>query len=144
MFTEKKTEPGHTVSTVITEKGSTMFENTKAFSGFSVNDIAKAKQFYSETLGLRVSEANGMLTLHIAGDRNTLVYPKPDHTPATFTILNFPVDDIDSAVDQLTARGISFERYEGSDEKGVIRNWGPPIAWFKDPAGNIMSVLQEV
>ncbi|MBJ7602601.1 MAG: VOC family protein [Candidatus Dormibacteraeota bacterium] len=121
-----------------------MFENTKAFSGFSVNDIAKAKQFYSETLGLRVSEANGMLTLHIAGDRNTLVYPKPDHTPATFTILNFPVDDIDSAVDQLTARGISFERYEGSDEKGVIRNWGPPIAWFKDPAGNIMSVLQEV
>ncbi|MDQ6636734.1 MAG: VOC family protein [Candidatus Dormibacteraeota bacterium] len=119
-----------------------MFENTKAFSGFSVDDIPKAKQFYSETLGLRVSEANGMLTLHIAGDRNTLVYPKADHTPATFTILNFPVDDIDSAVDQLAARGVSFERYDWTDEKGVFRKGGPPIAWFKDPAGNILSVLQ--
>jgi len=120
-----------------------MFGQTKAFSGFSVDDIPKAKQFYGETLGLRVSEENGMLTLHIAGDRDTLVYPKDDHTPATFTILNFPVDDIDSAVDQLAARGVSFERYEGADEKGVMRKYGPPIAWFKDPAGNVLAVLQE-
>jgi predicted enzyme related to lactoylglutathione lyase len=121
-----------------------MFENTRAFSGFSVDDIPKAKRFYGETLGLRVSEEHGMLTLHIAGDRDTLVYPKPDHTPAAFTILNFPVDDIDAAVDQLTARGIRFEMYDGMvDEKGISRKMGPPIAWFKDPAGNILSVLQQ-
>ena len=122
-----------------------MFEHSKAFSGFSVDDIPKAKQFYGETLGLRVSEENGLLTLHIAGDRNTLVYPKEDHTPATFTILNFPVDDVDKAVDELTARGVRFERYEGSDqdEKGVFRGGGPLIAWFKDPAGNILSVIQQ-
>jgi len=122
-----------------------MFEHTKAFSGFSVDDIPKARQFYGETLGLRVSEENGLLTLHIAGDRNTLVYPKEDHTPATFTILNFPVDDVDKAVDELTARGVRFERYEGSDqdEKGVFRGGGPLIAWFKDPAGNILSVIQQ-
>ncbi|MGH3664525.1 MAG: VOC family protein [Egibacteraceae bacterium] len=120
-----------------------MFEQTKAFSGFSVDDIPKAKQFYSETLGLRVSEDEGMLTLHIAGDRDTLVYPKEDHTPASFTILNFPVDDIDAAVDELVARGIRFERYEWVDEKGIFRDVGPHIAWFKDPAGNILSVLQE-
>jgi catechol 2,3-dioxygenase-like lactoylglutathione lyase family enzyme len=120
-----------------------MFEHTKAFSGFSVDDIPKARQFYGETLGLRVSEEHGMLHLHIAGDRDTLVYPKPNHTPATFTILNFPVDDIESAVEQLTARGVSFETYDGVDEKGVYRKEGPPIAWFKDPAGNILSVLQE-
>ena len=119
-----------------------MFEHTRAFSGFSVDDIPRAKQFYGETLGLRVSEEHGMLTLHIAGDRETLIYPKDDHTPATFTILNFPVDDIDAAVDQLTARGVSFERYDDVDEKGVFRKAGPPIAWFKDPAGNILSVLQ--
>jgi catechol 2,3-dioxygenase-like lactoylglutathione lyase family enzyme len=119
-----------------------MFEHTKAYSGFSVDDIPKAKQFYGETLGLRVSEDYGMLTLHIAGDRDTLIYPKEDHTPATFTILNFPVDDIDAAVDQLTARGISFERYDGVDDRGISREGGPPIAWFKDPAGNILSVLQ--
>jgi catechol 2,3-dioxygenase-like lactoylglutathione lyase family enzyme len=119
-----------------------MFEHTRAFSGFSVDDIPKAKQFYGETLGLRVSEDYGMLTLHIAGDRDTLIYPKEDHTPATFTILNFPVDDIDAAVDQLTARGISFERYDGVDDRGISREGGPPIAWFKDPAGNILSVLQ--
>ncbi len=119
-----------------------MFEHTRAFSGFSVDDIAKAKEFYRDTLGLRVSEEHGMLHLHIAGDRDTLVYPKPDHTPATFTILNFPVDDIESAVDELTARGVRFETYEGVDEKGVFRRGGPPIAWFKDPAGNILSVLQ--
>jgi len=122
-----------------------MFENSKAFSGFSVDDIPKARQFYGETLGLRVSEENGLLTLHIAGDRNTLVYPKEDHTPATFTILNFPVDDVDKAVDELTARGVRFERYEGfdQDEKGVFRGEGPLIAWFKDPAGNILAVIQQ-
>ena len=122
-----------------------MFENTKAFSGFSVDDIAKARQFYGETLGLRVSEDNGMLRLHIAGDRDTLVYPKKDHTPATYTILNFPVDDIDKAVDELTERGVQFERYDSphNDEKGIFRGVGPYIAWFKDPAGNILSVLQE-
>jgi catechol 2,3-dioxygenase-like lactoylglutathione lyase family enzyme len=120
-----------------------MFEHTRAFSGFSVDDIAEAKRFYGQTLGLRVSEHNGMLTLHIAGDRPTLVYPKPDHTPATFTILNFPVDDIEKAVDELTARGIRFEHYEGVDDRGIFRKVGPLIAWFKDPAGNVLSVLQE-
>ena len=121
-----------------------MFKDTKAFSGFSVNDIPRAKEFYGETLGLEVTEENGMLTLHIAGDRPTLVYPKDDHEPASFTILNFPVDDIDEAVDELASRGIEFERYEGdleTDEKGVMRGQGPPIAWFKDPAGNVLSVL---
>ncbi|GII32848.1 VOC family protein [Planotetraspora mira] len=120
-----------------------MFEHTRAFSGFSVDDIPAAKRFYGETLGIRVSEENGMLTLHIAGDRNTLIYPKPDHTPATFTILNFPVDDIESAVDELASRGVQFEFYDGTDDKGVFRRVGPPIAWFKDPAGNILSVLQQ-
>ena len=121
-----------------------MFGTTKAFSGFSVNDIAAAKAFYGDTLGLRVSEENGMLTLHIAGDRDILVYPKPNHTPATYTILNFPVEDIDRAVDELLARGVTFERYEGmgQDDRGINRAGGPPIAWFTDPAGNILSVLQ--
>lgn len=119
-----------------------LFEHTRAFSGFSVGDIAAAKHFYGETLGVRVSEANGMLTPHLAGDRDTLVYPKPDHVPATFTILNFPVDDIDAAVAELTARGITFEHYDGTDEQGINRQGGPPIAWFKDPAGNFLSVLQ--
>ncbi|HEY7597848.1 MAG TPA: VOC family protein [Actinophytocola sp.] len=119
-----------------------MFENTKAFSGFSVDDIEKARRFYGETLGLRVSEANGMLTLHLAGDRNTLVYPKPDHAPATYTMLNFPVADIEEAVDQLVARGVEFEKYDGLDERGIYRGTGPLIAWFRDPAGNIISVLQ--
>jgi catechol 2,3-dioxygenase-like lactoylglutathione lyase family enzyme len=120
-----------------------MFEETRAFSGFSVNDIPTAKRFYADTLGLRVSERNGMLILHIAGDRDTLVYPKSDHVPATYTILNFPVDDIDAAVGRLVELGIHFETYEGLDEKGVQRNYGPAIAWFKDPAGNILSVLQQ-
>jgi catechol 2,3-dioxygenase-like lactoylglutathione lyase family enzyme len=124
-----------------------MFENTKAFSGFSVNDIPAAKRFYGETLGLEVSEEHGMLQLHIAGERNILVYPKEDHTPATYTILNFPVDDIDAAVDQLAARGVRLERYDATDEKGIMRGirqgLGPDIAWFRDPAGNILSVLQE-
>ena len=119
-----------------------MFENTRAFSGFAVNDIARAKEFYGQTLGVRVSEANGMLHLHLAGDRDTLVYPKSDHTPATFTILNFPVPDIESAVEQLAARGVTFEKYPGVDAKGIFRKGGPLIAWFKDPAGNILSVLQ--
>jgi catechol 2,3-dioxygenase-like lactoylglutathione lyase family enzyme len=121
-----------------------MLEHSKAFSGFSVDDIPKAKEFYSQTLGLRVSEQNGMLELHIDGDRDTLVYPKPDHTPATYTILNFPVDNIDAAVDELTRRGVQFERYPGADQddKGIHRGGGPLIAWFKDPAGNILSVIQ--
>ena len=121
-----------------------MFEHTRAYSGFSVDDIQKAKQFYGETLGIRVSEQNGMLTLHLAGDRDTLVYPKEDHTPATFTILNFPVPDVEKAVDDLAARGVPFQRYEqfDQDDKGVFRGGGPLIAWFKDPAGNILSVIQ--
>jgi predicted enzyme related to lactoylglutathione lyase len=122
-----------------------MFTNTKAFSGFSVDDVQEAKKFYSETLGLRVSEEYGMLSLHIAGEWDILVYPKPDHTPATFTILNFPVEDIDWTVGELAERGVSFERYDDSntDEKGIYRGGGPLIAWFKDPAGNILSVLQQ-
>ena len=119
-----------------------MLEKSKAFSGFSTDDIPKAKRFYAETLGIRVSEENGMLTLHLAGDRDTLIYPKENHTPATFTILNFPVDDIESTVDELTARGVKFEKLEGTDEKGIQRQYGPPIAWFTDPAGNILSVIQ--
>lgn len=123
-----------------------MLGDSKAFSGFSVDDIEKAKQFYGGTLGLRVSEENGLLTLHLAGDTNVLVYPKDNHTPATFTILNFPVDDIGKAVDALVARAVTFERYEGfgQDEKGIARENppGPAIAWFKDPAGNILSVLE--
>jgi catechol 2,3-dioxygenase-like lactoylglutathione lyase family enzyme len=122
-----------------------MFENTKAFSGFSVNDVEAAKAFYGGTLGLRVSEANGILTLHLAGDRDVIVYPKPNHTPATYTILNFPVEDIERVVDELVARGVDFERYEGmaQDERGINRGGGPLIAWFTDPAGNILSVLQQ-
>jgi catechol 2,3-dioxygenase-like lactoylglutathione lyase family enzyme len=121
-----------------------MFENVKAFSGFAVDDLQKAREFYGGTLGLKTSEEHGLMTLHLAGGRDTLVYPKPDHTPATYTILNFPVDDIDAAVDELSARGVRFERYEGfqQDEKGIARGEGPAIAWFKDPAGNILSVLQ--
>jgi catechol 2,3-dioxygenase-like lactoylglutathione lyase family enzyme len=123
-----------------------MFANTKAFSGFAVDDLQKAREFYERTLGLKVSERNGLLTLHLAGGRDTLVYPKPDHTPASYTILNFPVDDIDEAVDALAARGVRFTRYDGfnQDQKGISREeGGPPIAWFTDPAGNILSVLEE-
>lgn len=122
-----------------------MFGTTKAYSGFSVNDIDAAKAFYGDTLGLRVSEEHGMLILHIAGDRDILVYPKEDHTPATYTILNFPVDDIEAAVDELSRRGVRFERYDHlkADEKGIFRGGGPLIAWFTDPAGNVLSVLQE-
>jgi predicted enzyme related to lactoylglutathione lyase len=122
-----------------------MFANTKAYSGFAVDDIEKAKAFYGETLGLNTTEEHGLLTLHIAGDRPTLVYPKPDHEPANYTILNFPVDDIEKSVDELSERRVEFERYEGfdQDERGIFRAEGPFIAWFKDPAGNILSVLQE-
>jgi catechol 2,3-dioxygenase-like lactoylglutathione lyase family enzyme len=120
-----------------------MFTNTKAFSGFAVDDIERAREFYSQTLGLEVTEEHGLLTLHIAGDRPTLVYPRPDHVPAEYTILNFPVEDIDQAVDELSSRGVVFERYEGfdQDDRGIMREQGPPIAWFKDPAGNVLSVL---
>jgi len=122
-----------------------MFKEVKAFSGFSVDDLQKAKAFYGDTLGLDVTEANDMLTLHIAGGTDIIVYPKPNHTPATFTILNFPVDDVEKAVDELTRRGVRFEIYDypslQTDEKGISRGQGADIAWFKDPAGNIMSVL---
>ena len=122
-----------------------MFTNTKAFSGFAVDDIDAARTFYRETLGLRTREEHGLLWLELAGDCGVIVYPKPDHVPATFTILNFPVDDIDAAVDELGARGVTFERYEhmAQDDKGVMREDGPYIAWFTDPAGNVLSVLQE-
>jgi catechol 2,3-dioxygenase-like lactoylglutathione lyase family enzyme len=122
--------------------------DAKAFSGFSVDDVPAARKFYGDTLGLKVSEENGMLTLHIAGDQNILVYPKPNHTPASFTILNFPVDDIEQTVDELTRRGVRFEKYEEfeQDDKGIARpaaaDQGPPIAWFTDPAGNVLSVLE--
>jgi predicted enzyme related to lactoylglutathione lyase len=119
-----------------------MLTDSKAFSGFTVDDIAVAKEFYGDTLGLRVSEANGMLTLHLAGDRDTLVYPKKDHVPATYTILNFPVTDIEAAVDDLVGRGVTMEHYEWTDPKGINRRGGPLIAWFKDPAGNFLSVLE--
>jgi catechol 2,3-dioxygenase-like lactoylglutathione lyase family enzyme len=123
-----------------------MFGQTKAFSGFSVDDVAAAKAFYGETLGLEVTEAYGLLRLHLAGGTEVLAYPKGEqHAPATFTILNFQVEDIDAAVDELTRRGVVFQRYPGleADEKGVFRGGGPFIAWFTDPAGNILSVLQE-
>ncbi len=121
-----------------------MLADSPAFSGFSVNDIPRARTFYAETLGLAVSEANGMLTLHLAGDRDVLIYPKDNHEPATFTILNFPVSDIESAVDELVGRGVAFEKYDGiADPRGIQREYGPLIAWFADPAGNILSVIQE-
>jgi predicted enzyme related to lactoylglutathione lyase len=124
-----------------------MLDKSKAFSGFSVDDIPRAKEFYGETLGLEVTEENGILTLHIAGDRPTIVYPKDDHVPATFTILNFQVEDIEAAVDELAGRGVTFERYEGTeletDGRGIFRGGGPLIAWFKDPAGNVLSVIKQ-
>jgi catechol 2,3-dioxygenase-like lactoylglutathione lyase family enzyme len=126
-----------------------MFANAKAYSGFAVDDIDRAREFYEETLGLKTTVEHELMTLHLAGDRPTLVYPKPDHTPATYTILNFPVDDIDRAADELAARGVQFERYDGTEQdakgilRGLARDEGPDIAWFKDPAGNILSVLQE-
>ena len=125
-----------------------MFKHSKAFSGFSVNDLQKAKEFYSQVLGLEVVDnPMGLLELHLEGGHKIIVYPKPNHVPATFTILNFPVQNIEEVVDQLTQKGVSFEQYEGqikTDEKGICQNpHGPAIAWFKDPAENILSVLQE-
>jgi catechol 2,3-dioxygenase-like lactoylglutathione lyase family enzyme len=127
------------------KESASMFANTKAFSGFAVDDLEQARRFYGETLGIKTSEDHGLMTLHLAGGRDTLVYPKPGHTPASYTILNFPVDDIEATVDALAARGVRFERYEGldQDERGIGRGGGPYIAWFTDPAGNILSVLQD-
>jgi catechol 2,3-dioxygenase-like lactoylglutathione lyase family enzyme len=122
-----------------------MFGNTEAFSGFAVDDVERAQDFYGDTLGIRTSTDNGILTLHLAGERDTIVYPKPDHTPANYTILNFRVDQIERAVDELVARGVELERYDGfeQDERAIFRGGGPYIAWFKDPAGNVLAVLQE-
>jgi catechol 2,3-dioxygenase-like lactoylglutathione lyase family enzyme len=123
-----------------------MFADTKAFSGFAVDDLQKARAFYADTLGLRVSMEDEMplMTLHLAGDRDTLVYEKADHAPANYTILNFAVDDVETAVDALAARGVAFERYEGFDQdaKGISRGQGPDIAWFTDPGGNVLAVLE--
>lgn len=121
-----------------------MFKSKKAFSSFSVDDLSQAKQFYSQKLGLEVKDSPEGLELH-PGNLDVFIYPKPNHTPATFTVLNFLVDDIDTAVDELKNNDVHFESYDGeikTDEKGIHRNGGPKIAWFKDPAGNILSVLQ--
>jgi catechol 2,3-dioxygenase-like lactoylglutathione lyase family enzyme len=125
-----------------------MFANTKALSGFAVDDFQKARRFYGETLGIKttvVDEQNGLMTLHLAGDRDTLVYEKKDLKPGNYTILNFSVDDVEGAVDELAKRGVRFERYDGfeQDEKGILRGEGPLIAWFTDPAGNILSVIED-
>lgn len=124
-----------------------MLRETPAFSGFSSNDIEGAKDFYANTLGLDLTEENGMLTLKFSNGARTLVYPKANHEPATFTVLNFPVEDVEAAVDELASRGVEFEKYDypdlKTDDKGIMRNEGPLIAWFKDPAGNILSVIQE-
>jgi catechol 2,3-dioxygenase-like lactoylglutathione lyase family enzyme len=123
-----------------------MLENSKAFSGFSAPDLEKVREFYGKTLGLSVSDEDGFLSLQLAGGNNVLVYPKSDHLPATFTVLNFPVEDVEKAVDELSKRGVRFEIYHGpeikTDEKGIMRGNGPTIAWFKDPAGNIFSILE--
>ncbi len=127
-------------------KSFTMLQHSKAFSGFSVNDIQKAKTFYQDTLGLNVSEPMEQLTLDFSNGNHVFIYEKNNHVAATFTVLNFPVDNIEKAVDELSAEGIKFEQYEGemqTDEKGIFRGGGPLIAWFKDPAGNILSVLKE-
>src|SRR5947207_15172959 len=123
-----------------------MLKDTKAFSSYSVDDSDAARRFYGETLGLEVTRENEiLLTLHLAGDQSVLLYAKPDHQPATFTVLNFRVADVEAAADELTERGVSFERYEGTDvatdERGVFHGEGPVIAWFKDPAGNVLSVV---
>jgi predicted enzyme related to lactoylglutathione lyase len=123
-----------------------MFKDTKAFSGFAVPDVDAAQKFYGDTLGIETSTEYGLLTLHLdGGNRPTLIYPKPDHQPASYTILNFPVEDIDAAVDELTSRGVEMLRYDGmpQDGRGIMREGGPYVAWFADPAGNILSVLQE-
>lgn len=121
-----------------------MLRDATAFSGFSTNDIGAAKAFYADTIGLAVEEESGMLSLALAGGQRVLIYPKDDHQPATFTVLNFEVSDIDAAVEELAGRGVEFLRYQGlpQDERGIAREYGPPIAWFADPAGNILSVIQ--
>ena len=121
-----------------------MLHDSHAFSGFSTNDLGAAKDFYGRVLGLDVTEDSGMLNLHLAGGGRVIVYPKPDHVAATFTILNFPVADLETTVDRLAAAGVQFERYDGldQDERGIARAYPPPIAWFTDPAGNILSVIQ--
>jgi len=121
-----------------------MLETKNAFSSFSVNDLQQAKRFYGQTLGLKVSESPQGLEMH-PGETSVFVYPKPNHQPASFTVLNFLVDDIEATVDELKQKGVSFEQYKGeikTNEKGIHRGDGPTIAWFKDPAGNILSVLQ--
>jgi predicted enzyme related to lactoylglutathione lyase len=125
-----------------------MFASTKATSSFAVDDVEAAKRFYGETLGLGttdLSEEFGVMSIQLAGDRDTLIYRKDDFAPATYTVLNFEVDDVESAVNGLTAAGVDLERYDGfeQDEKGIARGPGPAIAWFKDPAGNILAVLQQ-
>ena len=125
-----------------------MLADSPAFSGFSVRDTEAARTFYAETLGVRTEDGDwGMFTLKLAGGRDILVYPSPGHVPGSYTVLNFPVPDIDAAVDELTSRGVEFERYDGpdmsTDEKGVNRSGGPLIAWFKDPSGNVLSVIEQ-
>ncbi|WP_308468687.1 VOC family protein [Rathayibacter soli] len=124
-----------------------MFDSTRAFSGFSVTDIAEAKRFYGEVLGLETSEANGMLQLTLGSGAVVLAYPKPNHEPASYTMMNLPVDDIEAAVDELASRGVTFQRYPQmaaeTDERGIFHGGGPLIAWFTDPAGNILSVLED-
>ena len=123
-----------------------IFKDVPAFPSFAAKDLKAEKAFFTDTLGLEVDDQQGMLFLNIAGSNKILVYQKPDHTPASFTVLNFPVDDINAAVDELTSRGIKFERYNVAgltpNEKLIYRGEGPPIAWFKDPSGNIFSVLE--
>lgn len=139
-MTHPTSNPRSTVTSVL--------RDSRAFSGFSVDDIPKAKKFYGETLGLDVrEEEKGMLHLHLTGGGTVLLYPKPNHAPATYTVLNFPVDSVERVVDELTAHGVRFEQYGGdiqTDEKGIHRGRGPVIAWFKDPAGNVLSILEEV
>jgi catechol 2,3-dioxygenase-like lactoylglutathione lyase family enzyme len=123
-----------------------MLAQSPAFSGFSSNDIPATRRFYAETLGLDISEEGDNLTLNLAGGAKVLVYPKEDHQPATYTCLNFPVPDVDAAVDELTQRGVRFEHYGpefGQDERGIMRDNGPTIAWFKDPVGNVLSVIEQ-
>jgi len=125
-----------------------MLEDSKAFSGFSVQDSESARRFYADTLGLTVENGEmGFLRLKLAGDREVLVYPSPTHRPASYTVLNFPVPDVEAAVDELAARGVAFERYErtemATDERGIFRKGGPLIAWFTDPSGNILSVIEQ-
>ena len=123
-----------------------MFKDNNAFSSFSVNDIQKAKEFYGGTLGMKVEETNGILNLNSANGSRVIIYPKTNHIPATFTVLNFPVKNIENAVDELKSKGVKFEIYDNknikTDEKGIFRGGGPVIAWFKDPAGNILSVVE--